>query len=295
MAQGNMLLGMARGSVGDVTFARSARKQVSRARNRKPNNPRTLAQISQRIFLKTAALAYQKLAKDIADQTFEGSQSARENQQKFIRYNVEYLKSAVSGTKTQYAMKGDNVAPINAYVISRGQLRGKFYLIAGQDYEFQDVTGNPFNVDTEITYREFAEKIGLPAGAQLTIVQTDGQAADEFKIRNVIRGRVILAPEDGNLDKAMFTAISSSLYQLNDPNSKNDGPFKFHEGDHGVALTMDGVKVGMALVASHFDKRWRYSDTSLFVTAVTSNNFDDAVASWQMEGAASEEYTRQAE
>lgn len=48
MAKGNMLLGMSRGSVGDVTFYRSGGSQRARARNRKPANPMTVRQQTQR-------------------------------------------------------------------------------------------------------------------------------------------------------------------------------------------------------------------------------------------------------
>ena len=48
MAKGNLFLGMGRGSVGDVTFYRADGQQLSRARNRKPRNPKTNAQLIQR-------------------------------------------------------------------------------------------------------------------------------------------------------------------------------------------------------------------------------------------------------
>lgn len=48
MAKGNALLGYARGSVGDVTFSRVKGQQVSKARNRKPANPKTKKQMKQR-------------------------------------------------------------------------------------------------------------------------------------------------------------------------------------------------------------------------------------------------------
>lgn len=46
--KGNMLLGHARGSVGDVTFTRYKGQQTAHARNRQPANPRTVAQMMQR-------------------------------------------------------------------------------------------------------------------------------------------------------------------------------------------------------------------------------------------------------
>lgn len=49
MAKGNMLLGYARGKVGSLVFSRRKGEQITRPRNFSPANPRTLAQLSQRV------------------------------------------------------------------------------------------------------------------------------------------------------------------------------------------------------------------------------------------------------
>lgn len=49
MAKGNMLLGYARGKVGSLVFTRRKGEQITRPRNFSPANPRTLAQLSQRV------------------------------------------------------------------------------------------------------------------------------------------------------------------------------------------------------------------------------------------------------
>lgn len=49
MSKGNMLLGYARGKVGSLVFARRKGEQITRARNFAPANPRTNAQMSQRM------------------------------------------------------------------------------------------------------------------------------------------------------------------------------------------------------------------------------------------------------
>ena len=49
MAKGNMLLGYARGKVGSLVFSRRKGEQITRARNFSPANPRTNAQLAQRM------------------------------------------------------------------------------------------------------------------------------------------------------------------------------------------------------------------------------------------------------
>lgn len=49
MSKGNMLLGYARGKVGSLVFSRRKGEQITRARNTSPANPRTNAQMAQRM------------------------------------------------------------------------------------------------------------------------------------------------------------------------------------------------------------------------------------------------------
>ena len=71
MSKGNLFQGMARGSVGDVTFTRVNGQQVARVRNRKPKNPRTNKQLYQRAIMATVMRAY-SAGRAIFDHSFEG-------------------------------------------------------------------------------------------------------------------------------------------------------------------------------------------------------------------------------
>lgn len=295
MAQGNMLLGMARGSVGDVTFARSARKQVSRARNRKPHNPRTLAQCKQRVLMKTAGMAYSVFAKNIADQTFEGAQNSRENQQRFIMFNIDKLRSALAATDSLYAAKGDTEVPLNHYITSKGILNGSWWFYDENNKWFK-LPQNPYS--SSLTYRAFCEWAGIPAGSQLTAVYVTTNT--DNKITSVQTARLILAPDDGDVDKVMLQEQQGQegLYKIINPNSKNIGNWSFLEGETGswIRTVGDDDFTARTLIVSHFDKKWRYSDTQLEFSVATGNNFDEAVDSWLRAGMSeSEEYTRQAE
>ena len=317
MAQGNMLLGMARGSVGDVTFARSARKQVSRARNRKPKNPRTLAQCKKRVLMKTAALAYQLFQKDIADQSFEGAQNARENMQKFISLNIAKLRENETADNSLYAGKEMKEAVANRYILSNGTLNSGFWKPGYLDDGFALAKPNGDSVgvnelNNTITYRQFCDLIGIPVGSQLTAVSVtfntiqgdDGSL--NYTVKVVKRFRLVLVPSDGDVDKPMFTGTGSLT--INDPNPKNVGSWRKVSGEANSGLGIAGMSILYgALFVSHFDKKWRYSDSVLSATGIpsgedengtirTGNNFDEAVDSWLRAGMAeSEEFTRQAE
>lgn len=131
MAKGNLFLGMGRGSVGDVTFYRSNGQQVSRARNRRPSNPKSDAQIYQRAISATISQAY-KAGKAIFDHAFEGRRVPSGNQQRFLSVNMRKLRAAImadlatANTPEQCAgvvVSPRSTAPVAfAYRISEGSL-----------------------------------------------------------------------------------------------------------------------------------------------------------------------------
>lgn len=95
MAKGNMFLGMSRGSVGDVTFYRGRGQQLARARNRAPKNPRSSAQIIQRMILATASKAYSRM-KTICDHSYQGVSYGGESQSYFLKRAMEDIRNFVA-------------------------------------------------------------------------------------------------------------------------------------------------------------------------------------------------------
>lgn len=70
MSKGNMLLGYARGKVGSLVFARRKGQQITRARNFSPANPRTKAQMAQRMRMYAAVKFYKQLREQFFDLAF---------------------------------------------------------------------------------------------------------------------------------------------------------------------------------------------------------------------------------
>lgn len=94
MAKGNLFLGLARGSVGDVTFYRMDGQQVSRARNRKPSNPNSYGQLVQRAVSATVARAY-TAGKAIFDHSFQGKRVPSGCANRFRKVNMDKLRAAI--------------------------------------------------------------------------------------------------------------------------------------------------------------------------------------------------------
>lgn len=131
MSKGNLFQGMARGSVGDVTFSRLNGKQIARVRNRNPRNPRTNPQLYGRAIMATVMRAY-SAGREIFDHSFEGVAVGAASQNRFLSLNNrvlrEYLAADINNNQT--ANKSVNIfvgpkvqSPVpSRYIISEGSL-----------------------------------------------------------------------------------------------------------------------------------------------------------------------------
>lgn len=86
--KGNMFLGYARGSVGDVVFSRSNGQQQGRARNRRPNNPRTSRQMRQRSLFANAVKFHTRGVQRLFKFAFEDKRANESDYNAFMKHNM---------------------------------------------------------------------------------------------------------------------------------------------------------------------------------------------------------------
>lgn len=174
MAKGNMFLGMARGSVGDVTFYRADGQQLSRVRNRNPRNPKTEAQLYQRAIMATIVKAYQA-GKEIFDHSFEGVSVGAGCQRKFMSLNAKMLRQLVANdingaipTAQQLARvvaPGVSTPVADPFILSRGSYQQSAWSWSADDKGF-------ILPETNVgeTLIEYKQRVGLIAGDIYTFV-----------------------------------------------------------------------------------------------------------------------------
>lgn len=175
MAKGNLFLGLGRGSVGDVTFYRADGQQLSRARNRKPRNPKSNAQMIQRAISATVVQAY-KAGSIIFDHSFEGKSVPAGSQRAFLSTNMRKLRSVIlSEMETPAADASSSVVspravyPVpNAYRISEGSLVQNLFIAAS------DENDNPAAVPVAAlsgeTIAQYLSRLNIVAGEIFTVV-----------------------------------------------------------------------------------------------------------------------------
>lgn len=305
MATGNLFLGSAKRSVGDVTMYVRNGKQVSRVRRRTVSNPRTGLQLAQRCILKTVSTAYSVLA-PICCQSFQGKQSKSMNQARFQRLNLDMLRSraaaAVDGegitedgiylnTAGNFVGKQTLGAVVNPYLISEGSLS------FDSKYNVDAVTGLWFPIGLQIasvTYQQFVDTLGLKAGDQLTfcVLTSNSLIEDEDApylglLTNFLYCRIILMPSDGDMSSTLFTKEAEGIYLINKPNYRNEGVARFSAVKDNLnikVLSIDGVEwevlddeetaFGAAgiILSRQTAAGWQYSNCRLKMSGIIASN-----------------------
>lgn len=129
MARHNMLLGQARGKVGDLIFSRLQGKQIVRSKAAEVANPRTYGQNVQRALFATATVAG-KFMNDLVDHTFDTTVDGADDRNRFTSLNVAKLRTMLSNGDTVHILeKGGNAFAPNSYIISEGD-QGTMPLLA---------------------------------------------------------------------------------------------------------------------------------------------------------------------
>lgn len=179
MAKGNLFLGQARGSVGDVTFYRMDGQQVSRARNRKPSNPNSYGQLVQRAVSATVARAY-TVGKAIFDHSFQGKRVPSGCANRFRKVNMDLLRSAIvadfadpnatgSACRGCVVARGSQYAVPWRYRISEGELiQNLFSFEVGTDGEPVAILAvSPGSSETVMAY---LQRLGITDDDIFTLV-----------------------------------------------------------------------------------------------------------------------------
>ena len=284
MSKGNLFLGQARGSVGDVTFTHVAGQQVARARNRSPRNPRVPSQMLQRIVLNSASKAY-SLMQPIVNHSFEGVQGIARNQQRFMLLNTSAFRDklaavitnpteaeALASTAHSFSFKGDFYPQLNEYLISEGTLpRQVVRCNSASSPRFQ--LRMPVNLEDVISYADVIEALDVQPGDQLTFIGLGhqyGSAETYDQVSAFAFARVILEPAGGDFE-VNFLGDDD---RPNDPSPKNEGDvslsilsdtdghyiqFSFNSMTNTVSEDIPSM-VGAAVILSRFEAgRWRRS------------------------------------
>lgn len=292
MAKGNLFLGCARGSVGDVTFYRRNAQQISRVRVRKVKNPQTSAQMWQRAINHTAVQAYSVLKK-ICDHSFEGVTYGANSYSKFLSLNMDMLRREAGNTIESQSVrkaycpfdfKGISAMP---YIISQGSIpapKVEFSTAAVEqnDYDGVKLFSMAGSTVQAFTYKNFADAIGAQEGDQVTVLGVpdpkDYGNIDEPLGLVLLDARVILSPSEGAFDETPFFNSTFGVLQVNKPNIRNEGKLMFFTDSNDFLHVSPDIMadefVGFAFIISRqqSDGSWLRSPSTFLYNPVYRQN-----------------------
>lgn len=236
MAQSKSFFGLRRGSTKSLTFSTFNGKQVTKDRVTDVKNPRTEAQMINRMLNYTAMSAYSAM-KEIVDHSFASKSYGLQSMRYFLSKNYSLLKY---GTETlRYSSyKGGPVASL--YLVSEGSLT-KFPFVCSTSTEDISFTVNG------ITMADLKKHTGLNNGDYFTVVALSENASSRF---TWIRVHI---PTDGtdeneitlaNLEIESNVDTSAIITVTKTEQNKVTFKFKFPVGHRLVGTIISSAKRG---------------------------------------------------
>lgn len=172
MSKGNMLLGYARGKVGDMVFARRAGEQIVRPYNGNPKNPKTRSQMIQRIKWPNV-IAFYRIARPYIEKGMQGRKLGQSGYNKFVSLNVP--SNEVFLTKQMSIGGGSIMAP---YYLTNGSLGERFItsdLNTGLALNGMDLTNSDIS---RVSAALISLNPGLQMGDQITVLMFRQSSTD---------------------------------------------------------------------------------------------------------------------
>lgn len=242
MAKGNLLLGTAGNSVGDVVMYRREGAQVSRVRVRKIKNPKTDAQSLQRAAFSPVAKFYSPLAV-VLERSFEGL-SKMKSYNKFLKTNIDLARA-----NGWLLPKGTGFFPL-PYKLSQGSLPMASYTLDSAEHalkmEFAGMSQGAITVGTLST--AFVA-IGYNVGDIVTIILVYKSTGGDYV-------PVTAQFAIDTTSTATIASLNSQLRTSQDMGNPNLVSF---------TLASNDVCAGAVIVARFENDKWRRSSQFLAV------------------------------
>lgn len=172
MAKSKGFFGLRSGSTKNFTFSELNGAQITKERVYKVKNPRTMAQMRQRMLMTTVGAAYSYL-KVIADHSFEGKTVGQQCMGEFMRVNLNKFREGAQDDNAAYAFNSFKDKLINPmrYILSAGSLpEMPFVVNKANQIELQ------YNVGEIATAKDVYDAMGIKEDDLITFVWVVGDS-----------------------------------------------------------------------------------------------------------------------
>lgn len=265
MAKSSFWLNGAKGKFAGATIYNADGQSVMRVINKSIKNPRTTAQMVQRVISKTVMNQYAAM-KAICDHSFQGKTAGAKCMAHFASINNKATRNMIAEMQAAGISFANiyNFIPCKAVkfvpatcIISEGTLP-QIYATVENGVGAVAAAGN--------TYEDIINSFGLQRGDQLTFVTIEKNGAGDYKFNYA---RVILDPRNPDGTPAPLSSQFSNGDGVEFPSFRNEGNFEYLEFDASKLLfTVLGGEdvVAAGIIASRqVDNDWLRSTCQLDV------------------------------
>lgn len=271
MATSKSFFGKRRGSTKNFTFAVFNGKQVTKEKAEQVKNPRTLAQMRNRMILTTSSAAYAAM-KEIVDHSFQGFVYGLQNMSRFQSVNNKLLRANLQAATSQFAYDnyGDARVLPGAYVISEGSLApipSAMFACAITGADSVAFTIQPGVTAEQLTADAIISALGLQVGELATLCfLADCGTETGYKfgfIRLTVKAAGSVQLTAANLTE-YFDIESNAPVALT----------SVADGTAVITATIDGVLADRGLCygcihSANENGSWKRSDTTMTIAAGT--------------------------
>lgn len=272
MATSKSFFGKRRGSTKNFTFAVFNGKQVTKEKAEQVKNPRTLAQMRNRMILTTSSAAYAAM-KEIVDHSFQGFVYGLQNMSRFQSVNNKLLRANLQAATSQfaYANYGDARVLPGAYVISEGSLApipSAMFACAITAADSVAFTIQPGVTAAELTANAIISTLGLQVGELATLCFLADCGTDAGYKFGFIRLTVKAAGD------VQLTAQNLTEYFTIESNAPV-AITSVADGTAVITATIDGVQAAGGLCygcihSANENGSWKRSDTTMTIANGTT-------------------------
>lgn len=258
MAKGNLLLGTASRSIGDVTMYRRNGQQVSRARVRKIGNPRTEGQAKQRMLQAALTRFYSPLASCL-EKSFEGK-NKMDSYSKFLAVNNRIGRNVFAVPKNA----GWVPVPVK---VSGGTM-------PSPNVSYNETADAGFVLDAPI------------AAGQLTLGSLSQAIMDAYGLSEGDQVTVIAAINRSTHEEPNFTPVFFRFFLK--PTSVDAAPsfggVTFNIDNGLITINhVDDALAGVAVIFSRYENNaWRRSNSFMVLAPNVAEDFTgtEGIAKW---------------
>lgn len=256
MAQSKGFFGIRSGSTKNFTFSELNGKQITKERVYRVKNPRTMAQMRQRMLMSTIGAAYSYL-KVIADHSFEGKTVGQQCMAEFMRLNLNKFRDASKNDKATYAFNSYKDKLINPmrYILSKGSLpEMPFVVNTLNQIELS------YNVGDIKTAKDVYDAMGIQEGDLVTFVWVVGNSSLVKNVFQYTPSRLNIVRLYANKTGVVATPHDAFTFDAN----HSDLDINVNKSTNGVLkLTTTEANFGAVILSRQAGGTWLRSNSSM--------------------------------